>query len=561
MVQFTMSSNWEYVAADKRERLAKTIPQQWRIRELPSDDSVIDYPRASGILSNRELEITELSATQLASKLASNRLTAVEVTLAFCKRAAIAQQLTNCVHEFFPEAALAQAKELDEYFARHGRPLGPLHGLPFSLKDQLRVKGYETYMGYVSFLGKYDKEDSVMTHLLRKAGAVFYVKTSVPQTLLVCETVNNIIGTTINPRNRNWSCGGSSGGEGALLAMRGSVLGVGTDIGGSIRVPATFNSLYGLRPSHGRLPYAKLANSMEGQETVHSGVGPIGHSVEDLRLFTKAVLEQEPWKFDSKVIPMPWRQSEADAVRAKIHSGGLTVGVYNFDGNVLPHPPVLRGIELAVDSLNKNGHRVVPWTPYKHDYGCDIMNRIWAADASSDVLKDINASGEPVIPNIQPLINADAKPIGVNELWDIQSQKWAYQNEYIEKWLEAEEQLGTELDAIIAPVAPTPAVRHGRFMYYGYSFLINLLDFTSVVVPVTFADSDVDAKNDTYVPVSDLDKAVQEEYIPEAYHGAPVAVQVIGRRLSEEKTLAVAEELARSLGRNKSGSQMFSSKL
>jgi amidase len=137
-------------------------------------------------------------------------------------------------------------------------------------------------MGYISWLGKYDKEDSVMAHLLRKAGAIFYVKTSVPQTLLVCETVNNIIGTTTNPRNRNWSCGGSSGGEGALLAMRGSVLGVGTDIGGSIRVPAAFNSLYGLRSSHGRLPYAKMANSMEGQETVHSVVGPMGHSVEGI---------------------------------------------------------------------------------------------------------------------------------------------------------------------------------------------------------------------------------------------------------------------------------------
>jgi amidase len=216
---------------------------------------------------------------------------------------------------------------------------------------------------------------------------------------------------------------------------------------------------------------------------------------------------------------------------------------------------------MAINALRKNGHNVVPWTPYKHDHGCDIMNRIWAADASADVLKDINASGEPVIPNIQPLINPDAKSIGINELWEIQTQKWTYQNEYIETWREAEEQLGTELDAIIAPVAPTAVVRHGRFMYYGYSFLINLLDFTSVVIPVTFADADIDAKNETYVPASELDKAVQEEYDPEAYHGAPVAVQVIGRRLSEEKTLAVAEELARSLARNKSGSQTFSSRL
>lgn len=88
-------------------------------------------------------------------------------------------------------------------------------------------------MAYVSWLGKYDTEESesVLTILLRKAGAVFYCKTSVPQTLMVCETVNNIIGRTLNPRNKNWSCGGSTGGEGAMIGFRGGVWGVGTDIG------------------------------------------------------------------------------------------------------------------------------------------------------------------------------------------------------------------------------------------------------------------------------------------------------------------------------------------
>lgn len=86
-------------------------------------------------------------------------------------------------------------------------------------------------MGYVAWIGKYEEDDSVLTSLLHKAGAVFYIKTSVPQSLMVCETVNNIIGRTLNPRNKNWSCGGSSGGEGALVGFRGSVIGVGTDIG------------------------------------------------------------------------------------------------------------------------------------------------------------------------------------------------------------------------------------------------------------------------------------------------------------------------------------------
>ncbi|KAL4924075.1 amidase [Aspergillus undulatus] len=543
-----MTSTWEQKAADKRDRLAKTIPEEWRLKTLPTGDNVLDVPKTSGILSEHELAITESSASDLVESLASGKITAVAVTLAFCKRAALAQQLTNCTLEFFPDAALAQAKELDEYYAKHGKPVGPLHGLPISLKDQLRVKGYETSMGYISWLGTFDTTDSTLTTLLRRSGAIFYVKTSVPQTLMVCETVNNIIGRTVNPRNKNWSCGGSSGGEGAMIGFRGGVIGVGTDIGGSIRVPAAFNFLYGLRPSHGRLPYAGMRNSMEGQETVHSVVGPIAHSAEDLRLFTKSVLAQEPWKFDSKVIPMPWRETEAEAIKSKIQNGGLNIAYYNFDGNVLPHPPIIRAIDLAITSLKKAGHNVTPWTPYKHTFGHDLINKIYASDGSVDILRDISASGEPTIPNIKDLLNPDIEAASMTELWDTHLQKWKFQMEYLDQLRAFEEKVGKELDAIIAPITPTAAVLHDQFKYYGYASVINLLDFTSVVVPVTFVDKGVDGRNEGHVPVSELDRVVQGGYDPERYHGAPVAVQVIGRRLSEERTLAVAEEVGRLLG-------------
>lgn len=136
----------------------------------------------------------------------------------------------------------------------------------------------------------------------------------------------------------------------------------------------------------------------------------------------------------------------------------------------------------------------------------------------------------------------------MNQLWDTHLKKWDYQNGYLEKWRELEEQQGKELDAIIAPITATAAIRHNQFRYYGYASVINLLDFTSVVVPVTFADKNLDSKKENYQPLSELDGTVQAEYDPEAYHGAPVAIQVIGRRLSEERTLAIAEEIGRLLG-------------
>ncbi|KAI4126781.1 MAG: hypothetical protein LQ347_004836 [Umbilicaria vellea] len=529
---------WKETAADKKERIDKTIPDEWRIKSNDIGDSVMDYPAKSDILSKEELAITDSTAVDLVAKLAKGELKSVDVTRAFCKRAALAHQLVNCALEFFPEMAMAQAKELDAYYKKNGKTVGPLHGLPISLKDQFRVKGLETSMAYVAWIGKYDEENSVLVTLLRKAGAVFYVKTSVPQSLMVCETINNIIGRTVNPRNKNWSCGGSSGGEGANVGFRGGIIGVGTDIGGSIRVPSAFNFLYGLRPSHGRLPYAKMANSMEGQETVHSVCGPITHSVEDMRLFTKAVLQEEPWKYDSKVIPMPWRQGEADVIKSKLSSGGLALGFFNSDGVVLPHPPILRGVETVVSTMKKNGHEVVDWEPYKHDFAVNLINGIYAGDGGDDVYGVLKESGEPAIPNFQDLISPDLPKVDMNQLWDAQLKKWNFQCEYLEKWRQMEEKLGKEMDAIIAPITPTAAIRHNQFKYYGYASAINLLDFTSVVVPVTFADKNVDKKREDYKPLND----------PEAYHGAPVAVQIIGRRLSEERTMAIAEEIGRLLG-------------
>lgn len=126
-------------------------------------------------------------------------------------------------------------------------------------------------MGYVGWIGTFEgkrgtgKEkvfESEMVRELRNLGAILYCKTSVPHTLMSGETNNNIIGYTNNPKNRNLSSGGSSGGEGALISLKGSPIGFGTDIGGSVRIPAGFNGLYGIKPSHGRMPYEGMANSM-----------------------------------------------------------------------------------------------------------------------------------------------------------------------------------------------------------------------------------------------------------------------------------------------------------
>ncbi|KAH8649196.1 acetamidase [Xylariales sp. PMI_506] len=546
-----MASNWEAIAADKRTRLEKTIPPEWKIEptlvEKSRSSSPLEVIDKSKVLSEAELQIVRSTATDLVAKLANGELTAVEVTLAFCKRAALAHQLVNCALEFFPEIALARARDLDLAFKQTGKPVGPLHGLPISLKDQMRVKGVETSMGYVSWLGTPATEDSVIVTLLLEAGAVFFVKTSVPQSLMCCETFNNVSGLTVNPRSYDWSCGGSSGGEGANVALRGGLIGIGTDIGGSIRVPAAFNFLYGLRPSHGRFPYAGMVNSMDGQETIHSVCGPIAHSVADLRLFSKSLLLKSPWRWDAKVIPKPWSVSEEESIKAKLGKNGLAFGFFNDDGNVLPHPPVLRAMDTVLDAVKKAGHKVVPWDTRLHPEAVRLVHQIYQSDGNRDIADTLAASGEPVIPHIGEL-GTPKDPLPISEVWSVQRRKWKLSCEYLDQWRLLEAALGTDLDAIIAPITPTAAIRHGKFAYHGYATFVNFFDLPSVVVPVTFANKDIDAKNESYVPKNKVDQEVYDEYDAEAYHGAPVAVQIIGRRLTEEALLLIAEEVGRLLG-------------
>lgn len=282
----------------------------------------------------------------------------------------------NCLHEIFFDQALDRAKYLDEYYAKHNKTVGPLHGLPISLKDQFHVKGIDTTMGYVGWIGSnlgisdpeesHKVESQIVTELL-SLGAVLFCKTSLPQTLLFGETKNNLIGQTLNPRNQNLSCGGSSGGEAALMALGGSSLGVGTDIGGSVRIPAGFCGVFSIKPTPERLTYRDVANTNPGQNTYRSTVGFLGTSLDALEILLKSILSTMPWQCDPAVVPIPFRQEIMDSYMARVDPQGhakstvqaLKIGVLWSDGVVGPHPPILRGLHIVHDALKRSGHKVL----------------------------------------------------------------------------------------------------------------------------------------------------------------------------------------------------------
>lgn len=171
-----------------------------------------------------------------------------------------------------------------------------------------------------------------------------------PQTGMALETSSNLWGRTLNPFNKNFGAGGSSGGDGALVALRGAPFAPMTDIGGSIRAPAAFNGLYAIRPTADRIPKTGLHSWNPGQMSIRVSCGPGCHSVRDLELVTPAMNSAANASHDVSCSPVPWREVEAPGRK-------LNFGVLSFDGVVMPHPPILRALRECSETIVATGHK------------------------------------------------------------------------------------------------------------------------------------------------------------------------------------------------------------
>lgn len=180
-----------------------------------------------------------------------------------------------------------------------------------------------------------------------------------PQTGMALETKSNLFGTTLNPFNVNFGAGGSSGGDGSLVAMRGAPVAPMTDIGGSIRAPAAFNGLYAIRPTADRIPKTAFESWNPGQMSIRVSAGPGCHSVQDLKLVTEVINAHPVAEFDPSCIPVPWRQLTPSPDKRYVF------GLLAFDGVVTPHPPIRRALEESVQKLKAAGHegKSLPGTP------------------------------------------------------------------------------------------------------------------------------------------------------------------------------------------------------
>ncbi|PHH90452.1 hypothetical protein CDD83_3627 [Cordyceps sp. RAO-2017] len=529
-------ARWEQIAARKRKALVSAIPPEWLVPAplLPPEtrDNVMDWPETSGWFTDDELAVTSLGASQLVAKLASGELTSVAVTAAFCKRAAAAHQLTNCLSEICFDRAMATARARDDHLARTGKPVGPLHGLPVSLKDCFNLRGLDAALGFTSLVGDAAPADSALAALLEAAGAVFYVKTNVSTAMMIAESVNRLVGRTLNPRNRRTTSGGSSGGESALIAFRGSPLGVGTDIGGSLRIPAACAGIFTLRPSAGRFPVRAVRSGMPGQEAVQSVNGPMAGTLDDLELYCRSLLAQEPWKHDPRCLPMPWRRPELPR--------RLRVAVMWHDGMVRPTPPVSRALQDVAAKLREAGHEVVEWDSVDQKPGVILLGRMFVADGGTAIRAEVERTGEPWLPELAAY--RDANDIGVYGMWRLQTERTEFQNRYFDRWTEA------RIDAILCPTMPFNAAKNGCFKHVAYTGVFNVLDYSCLSFVTHLAvDRSIDKQESGYRPLSPVCQQVHADYDAELMHGMPISLQLVARRLEEEKVLAMGRRVLEAL--------------
>ncbi|KAF2160731.1 hypothetical protein M409DRAFT_28868 [Zasmidium cellare ATCC 36951] len=526
------NEQWKEISAKAKQKVLDDIPSEWKIPKdkLPGDDvlDVLDVPAKSGILSQHELDITESYATDIVAKIAKGEWTAEDVTRAFCKRAAIAHQLTNCLTVIMFDDAIKRAKELDAKFKKTGKVTGSLHGLPISLKDNFNVPGYPSSVGFCIWALEPLKVESTIVGVLRDLGAVAYVKTNVPTAMMIAESVNNCYGRTTNPLNRATTSGGSSGGESALIALRGSPLGVGTDIGGSLRIPAACTGIFTIRPSYGRFPHFDARSGLAGQEAVGSVHGPMARSIADLRLFTENVANSAPWLKDPKCIELNWRSVELKA-KPKI-------AVLWDNGTITPTPPVTRALKEVVEKLKCKGYEIVDWPNTDHAEAVELLGKFFLADGGKSVRKLLEPVGEPWRPEME--FYEKATEMGVYHLWQTQSQRTALTKRFLDRW----NSLG--IDAILGPTTPYASPKNGEFRYVGYTGVFNVVDYSSVSFPTGISvDKEKDVQVAEFQAHNELDKRTAQEYDPALSHGLPISLQLTGRRLQEEKIMALTEKV------------------
>lgn len=498
-------------------------------------------------------EITFLSATELAREIASGALSAREVVEAHIQRIeAINPRLNALVVSLFDQA-LMEATAADTARLR-GENLGPLHGVPITIKESFAVAGTPTTIGLSERIRHKAKSDGPLVARLRRAGAIILGKTNVPQLLMLNETDNPVYGRTNNPWNLDRAAGGSSGGCAAIIAAGGSVLSLGSDIGGSIRFPAHACGVHGFKPTSGRLTMMGHAAIFTGQEAILPQAGPLARSVADLCLAMKILAAPGQEAFDPSIAPV--RLEDPAAISLE----NLRVAMYTDNGVFQPAPAIRRAVREAAAALRDRGVKVEEWMPPDVPEAWRIYLGLLFADGMASARRALRKSKRDWRVNMivrsggfprsltsalwPPLLDlagqhhmADsARSIGrisADTYWQLVEQRNAYRARFMAA-LDA-----GRFDAILCPPEALPALTHGASFYLSHSLsyagIFNLLGMPAGVVAATRVQ---EGEESNRRPSRDYIERVARK-VEMGSVGLPVGVQVAARPWREDMVLAI----------------------
>jgi amidase len=305
--------------------------------------------------------------------------------------------------------------------------------------------------------------------LLLEAGAVFYCKTNLPQTMMTADSHNNIYGRTLNPHNLSFTPGGSTGGEGALVAMRGSVLGMATDIAGSCRIPALCCGVNSFKPSAGRVPFGGGVppGRLGSPGAITAVMGPVGWSVRDASLVMRTICNGDAWKLDENVLNVPWRHVEP-------FRRPLRFGLIRGHPKRPLHPPIARALHSTATKLKDKGHQVILLEDRIPDlWECAILAwKYFKLDPKKTPFQIMKASGEPPIPSlkISTFKELDGWEPTLDGLWDMNMERAKILKKYHDIFIEL------DLDAVLMCGYQATAVPHDTYGITLYTVLQNLLN-------------------------------------------------------------------------------------
>jgi Asp-tRNA(Asn)/Glu-tRNA(Gln) amidotransferase A subunit family amidase len=458
-------------------------------------------------------DLLDQSAAAMARAVRDREISPVELVQAHIDRAEECRDLNIVVLPRFEEA-LAEAEQAERALG-DARPVGALHGVPFTTKECIEVAGMPCCDASRIFEGNVSTQDATVVRSLRGAGAILLGKTNIPEFAFHYDSNNLVYGATRNPHNPERSVGGSSGGEGAALATGITPIGVGSDYGGSIRVPAHFCGVTGLKPGRWVVPYGghfPPAQAMSIQ--LWSEIGPMARYVEDLQLLLP-IFAQPDLTTDPDVAPHRMNPDQPESLR---------VAIFDEDGICPVDPAIREAVRKAGRALEDAGHEVVEERPPNQAEVREVFESIALAEVLALLWPVIEPREQDLSPQIRRLL-------GRREELDVDLATYAGQLAYrldLERaacaWLETNQ-------IAVCPISATAAFPIGT----------EVLEIDGR----EYEEIDLFAMS-TYVNAMSLPAAAVP--VGRTSDGLPIGVQVIGRRYREMEVLAVARELEQALG-------------